>query len=434
MAWGWGDPPAQHNYAMVNYNKMCKCCDGTCSCCGKKPRSSRTLERIVSAHCTRLTKPSGNGKTVVNHATGLATGLSYTPAQIKTLYSMPVGLNGSGIKIAVIGAYINQYAARNLNEFSTKFNLPRTTDGAKWFNEWPMTGAVNDTPARQWNLEWDLDLQWAHAIAPNAELHAVYAKSSNMVDMLAGVSYAVNTLKANVISMSWGSTEIASESTNETTFKNLSTTANSGGLIFVASAGDTGAIVSYPSTSAYVLSIGGTSVNINSDSTRWIESAWSGTGGGISKYISKPAWQTNTNIAGNRSTPDISIFADPYTGAYVCTTSIAGSQYSTTSTVWVSMGGTSVGAPVFAGFMALVLQNRVNNKKSGLTNSVLETALYGLLAPGSANQYNACIYDIVNGSAKSTGATNRATNKYDKATGIGTIFNGSALIELLTNV
>ena len=173
---------------------MGKCCKEKCAC-GKPSGHHQYSQPAITPHYKRL-QTNASGKQVHKDGTNIATGLSYTPAQIRTLYGIPSILNGTGIKIAIIGANKNQYAARNLDEFSTKFNLPLTSAG--WFKEWPMTGVVNDTPAAGWNLEWDLDLQWSHAMAPNAQINAVYAKSASMTDLMAAVTYAVNTLKVNM--------------------------------------------------------------------------------------------------------------------------------------------------------------------------------------------------------------------------------------------
>jgi len=66
-----------------------------------------------------------------------------------------------------------------------------------------------------WALETTLDVEWAHAIAPGAKIAVVVAKSSSLADLLGAVDYAVSTLGAKQVSMSWGSAEFSSETSND---------------------------------------------------------------------------------------------------------------------------------------------------------------------------------------------------------------------------
>src|SRR5258706_13071289 len=88
------------------------------------------------------------------------------------------------------------------------------------------------------------------------------------------------------------------------------------GVTFVASSGDAGAGVSWPSTSAYVLSVGGTSLTLNS-SNNWLnEVGWPGSGGGISGQVLQPVFQEGlvTQSATFRTNPDGAYAGDPNTG------------------------------------------------------------------------------------------------------------------------
>src|SRR5215471_12037103 len=107
--------------------------------------------------------------------------------------------------------------------------------------------------------------------------------------------------------MSWGGGESSSEITNDSHFVQHN-------VVFTASSGDSGNGVEYPAASPYVLGVGGTTLHLNSDGSYSSETSWSGSGGGISSYEPRPAWQAPANPAGNRGVPDVAYDADPVTG------------------------------------------------------------------------------------------------------------------------
>ncbi len=113
--------------------------------------------------------------------------------------------------------------------------------------------------------------------------------------------------------MSWGGAEFSGESSYDSYF-----TAH-GGVTFVASSGDPGGIVEYPAASANVLAVGGTTLTLNSSGNYGSESGWSDSGGGISQYISQPAYQNGvvTQSTTMRTVPDVAFDADPASGVAV---------------------------------------------------------------------------------------------------------------------
>ena len=97
---------------------------------------------------------------------------------------------------------------------------------------------------------------------------------------------------ADIISMSWGSNKYSSElsSSLEAIFSSQSNSR----VTFIASLGDTGGVVSYPGCSPNVLCIGGSNLAINSSTNAYIaKAAWWGSGGGATKYVTAPLYQTN---------------------------------------------------------------------------------------------------------------------------------------------
>jgi subtilase family serine protease len=113
----------------------------------------------------------------------------------------------------------------------------------------------------------------------------------------------------------------------------------------VASAGDSGYGVSYPSASQYVTSAGGTSLTKSSGARGWSETVWSGTGSGCaSASEAKPTWQKDAGCK-HRTANDVAAVADPNTGVAVYDTYDQGG--------WLQVGGTSVSSPILASVFAL---------------------------------------------------------------------------------
>jgi subtilase family serine protease len=187
-----------------------------------------------------------------------------------------------------------------------------------------------------WALEESLDVQWAHAVAPGAKILLVEAKSASGSDLLSAVNYAKSQPGVVAVSMSWGGAEFSGESVYDSTFT---------GPAFFASSGDSGAGVSWPAVSVNVVGVGGTTLTISS--TTLTETAWSGSGGGVSVYEPKPAYQGALSPS-TRAVPDVSYDADPATGFPVYDS--VGYQG---VTGWIEVGGTSAGAPQWAAIYAI---------------------------------------------------------------------------------
>ena len=196
-------------------------------------------------------------------------------------------------------------------------------------------------------------MQWAHAIAPNAKILLVEAQSSYSSDLLPAISYAANRADVVAVSMSWGGSEFLGQNTFDSYF-----TSNHG-VAFFASTGDSGSGVIWPPTSPNVIAVGGTTLALNPDGTVASETAWSGSGGGISAYITEPQYQTTYGISGtngNRSVPDVSYNANPTSGYPIYDTTAYDNQ-----TGWFQVGGTSACAPQWAAIHSLGLTVSNNN-------------------------------------------------------------------------
>jgi hypothetical protein len=175
--------------------------------------------------------------------------------------------------------------------------------------------------------------------------------------------------------MSWG----GSESPNETAYDSTFTTpAGHQGVTFIAASGDSGSLsgAQWPASSPNVLSVGGTTLSIDSAGNNAGETAWYGSGGGYSLFEPEPAYQMSVQSSGARSTPDVAFDADPNTGVSVYFTAP-----STGRSTWEVVGGTSVGAPSWAGIMAIVDQGLATAGKGSLAGATQTLpALYKLPA------------------------------------------------------
>ena len=148
----------------------------------------------------------------------------------------------------------------------------------------------------------------------------------------------------------------------ESTMDNYFTTpAGHSGITFVASTGDAGQPAGYPAYSPNVVAVGGTTLNV-SGSNYVSETGWSKSGGGKSLYEAQPTYQKGvvTQSTTRRTTPDVSMDADPNTGVAVY------DSWDFPTSPWFQVGGTSLSAPMFAGLVAVADQGRTAAGLTGL--------------------------------------------------------------------
>lgn len=310
----------------------------------------------------------------------------YTPSQIRAAYGFTgVSQTGAGQTIAIVDAYGDSTLSSDLHAFDQQFGLAD-----------PKLTVVNETggtklPANNsgWDMEISLDVEWAHAIAPGANILLVEANSASLSDLLSAVNYARNAAGVSVVSMSWGASDFSGEAAYNSYF---TTPAGHTPVTFVASSGDSGAGASWPAIANNVLAVGGTTLKVNSNGTYASESAWSGSGGGYSSNESEASYLTTFQSSGKQSDPDVAYDADPNTGFYVRD---AGN--------WYDVGGTSAGAPQWSALIALANQGRAQVGKAALSNAdqtifSLSASDFHDITTGSNGAYKATVgYDVVTG-------------------------------------
>jgi subtilase family serine protease len=310
----------------------------------------------------------------------------YTPSQIRTAYGLGT-LSGAGSTVAVVDAFASPNAPKNLETFSRSFGLalpfglPSTGTCTVSAGPHPCLQVVSSAQKSDagWGTETDLDVQWAHAIAPQADILLVSTASDSLTSLIGGVRTAKSFHPA-AISMSWGGEEFATE-------PNYAPVFSGAGTAFVASSGDSGAGVSFPASAPGVIGVGGTQLHLNGVSGVASETAWTGSGGGLSEYFSRPTYQRYPT-KGGRVVPDVAYDADPSTG------------FAVYSAGWAEVGGTSAGAPQWAAILASIPVSSRN------------------ALPGSL--YGAPLQDITSGSNGVCGGICSAKPGFDAVTGLGT--------------
>ena len=363
-----------------------------------------------------------------------ATGSSpsyFTPSLLRKAYGADqvsfsgVTGDGSGQTIAIVDAYNAPTIRQDLTTFDNIYGLANPTltivgqNGSSTLPSNDPSGAGNS-----WAVETSLDVEWAHVMAPKANILLVLAKDPSD-NLYTAVDTARNWPGVTSVSMSWGSDEYYTDPSYNYHFL---TPSGHAGVTFFASSGDEGAysvtgsgakIPEYPAASPNVVSVGGTTLTTQSDGTYVSEAGWGhgttsysdgGGGGGISLYESQPTWQRGISSASTskRLVPDVSMDADPNSGVPVIDT------YDFGNSVY-RVGGTSLASPLWAGVMALVNQGRSKQGLSSMDGSTQTLpTIYSL---------KNSLHDVTtgnNGYAAGTG--------YDLVTGRGT-----PIVNLLVN-
>jgi subtilase family serine protease len=336
--------------------------------------------------------------------------VGYTPAQIRAAYGFDqvtltdahgaaVAATGAGQTIAIVDAYNDPNIAAEAATFSRQFGLPQfNVPGGPALKVTSQTGSVTALPPNDadWAIEIALDVEWAHAIAPGANILLVEANTGNFPDLLLAVNRAKVQAGVSVISMSWDGSEFPAETNWDSAFLPRRTNP---GETFVAASGDEGSPPEWPAVSPNVLSVGGTSLNLNGNAYS-SETAWSGSTGGVATFESEPLYQSRVQSTGLRANPDVAFNSDPNTGMAVYIAAQAGSPAG-----WIQIGGTSGAAPQWAALLVIANQGRALKALAPLNGA--QSALYNLPATD--------FHDITTGNNGGYGAG----PGYDGVTGLG---------------
>ncbi len=278
----------------------------------------------------------------------------------------------------------------DLASFDSMYGLPSTTVNY-------IGSGASSCPSGQgssgWGVETDLDIQWAHAMAPGATLYVCLDTSNPAIcDQTFVTDHSADNIEFG--SNSWGG-----GSADHSVWQS----AVAAGMTLLASAGDSCSQVSYPAAEPDGIGVGGTTItpsgnNFGSE-TAWSCSGGSGTGGGCDTADAPPSYQIGMTgypgvcATGDRGVPDVAMDANPTTGVDIVTGGST-AQY----------GGTSLACPMWAASLDLIYQS------SGATGFAGPT-IYSL-AKGS--NYNSLFHDITSGSNGYA-----TTVGWDPVTGVG---------------
>ncbi len=374
----------------------------------------------------------------------------YGPDAIRKAYGLKElikrGINGKGQTIVIIDAFGSPTAEADLAQFDSVFGIPAPPS----FTQIHMPGSTpfdyTDDNQLGWAEEVSLDVQWAHAIAPGAKIVLVAAVDNSDAAILDAQNYAISHRLGFIISESFGESEYAllqdpegiqSLSDNEKSYRQ----ARRQHISVLVSAGDDGASATdendnllpfpapdYPASSPNVTTIGGTNLyfgtplHADPNGSYQKEVVWNdgfgAGGGGISRTFALPDYQRDAlsravkkSLNGFRGYPDVAYNAGVQGGVIVYL-GFLDQAFGPGNNGFYIFGGTSAGAPQWAGITALA------NQLGGEPMGFLNTRLYDL---GEIRALTFLMHDITEGDNSFNGITGfAATPGWDLATGWGT--------------
>jgi subtilase family serine protease len=402
---------------------------------------------------TNVFSTDGNGSlpiatfkgNILNAESTTSLGCAYTPPEIQTAYNLTglyaEGFDGTGQTIGIIDWCGSLTIQSDANAFSAEFGLPPLTSSNFAINYIPapsLCASYEDT-------EVNIDVEWAHAVAPGANINLIIATSDTFQDVDEAEFTAISYGMANVISGSYGNPEPFTPQNIMQTENLISEIAAMSGISTNFSAGDDGDFsndgvaqdgvaqtVSSPADSPWATAVGGITLALNPDNSIAWQAGWgnnislvaiqgfvsdppyegaegfyAGGGGGASDCstynlnsstfqitclggFAKPSYQSK--LPGKyRQMPDISWVADPFTGVAILV-SVPGQS---PEQVWQVWGGTSVAAPMFSALWAIANQEAGSplGQAAPYMYSLPSDAIYDIVPVGSKTNITATVVD-----------------------------------------
>lgn len=391
------------------------------ACLGNPPKSAPPVNSVPSP--TSVTNCPAQLRAVV---------MCQTPYSLRLAYGMQSliarGLTGKGQTVVDIVSFGSPTLQHDMDTFNHQFGLPPITLQIKSpIGSVPFDATNSDMVG--WAEETTLDVEIIHAMAPGAGIVVLTSPvdetegTIGLPEFLKLEQYAVNYKLGQIFSQSY----VASETTladqagrdlvaSYTSFYEQITTKQ--GWTIVNGSGDHGAtdysnvaattfsatpIVNFPADEPWVTAVGGTTLEHASPTVN--ETAWSGSGGGVSKFFSQPDFQSTlptsvrAQLKGQRGIPDVSADANPSTAMAIY---FRGQ--------WQQIGGTSAATPTWAGIIA------VADQMAGHPLGFINPALYQIANSAKAAQD---FRDITSGdnSFSQSGADPVDVQGYTAATG-----------------
>jgi subtilase family serine protease len=367
--------------------------------------------------------------------TSSLTGCGYTPADIQAAYGLTAlyskGLDGTGQTIIIIDWCGSPTITGDANAFSKKYGLPPLTSSNFSIVDYPGTSSCASP-----DPEINIDVEWAHAVAPGANILLLVPPSAEFSDINASWLYIIENGVGTIVSNSYGSEEIYTPASILELQNYILEVAAASGIGFNFSSGDDGddtfdepqyfpPSVSAPADSPYATAIGGISLSLSPTKAIDWQAAWGtnvtlisdagfvpvpadnfgpngGSGGGNSVLFKKPSYQSALKGGGYRHVPDISWLADPYTGGVIAISE----PFQSPSLIYTVYGGTSLACPMFSALWAIASQ--AAGADLGLAAPTLYAAPAGVITDivpvGSSNNVTA-VYQTATGTSKENAAS-----------------------------
>ncbi len=415
---------------------------------------------------------------------------------------LAAGHQGQGQTIIIVDAFGSETMRHDLRIFNKAFNLPHMCGeegmlagckpGTPTFSEFqqgntstnplPGSNSTGQENRAAWAIEVALDVEWAHSMAPMANILLVTTPTAETLgvqgfpDFFKAEEDVINAHGGSVISQSFASAE---EAFNQGTaallnLRSAFEAARANNVTVFASSGDTGTAnilktpvktptlipfptVQWPASDPLVTGVGGTYECTNAaaglqgipapgtvvDSTSppgacranpgVREVGWIGSGGGFSHVFARPAFQDtlpagSTAIRSMRGVPDIALQASSRTGVLIYITN-PGYSTNVKDTGWYVIGGTSSSSPQWAGLIAVA-----NELNGGKQLGYINPALYAIASDNT--KYAADFYDVTTGNNQTVATIQGypATTGWDPVTGLGTPNAANLLPDLIAYV
>jgi kumamolisin len=366
--------------------------------------------------------------------------VTYSPDDLARMYDLrPLWrqhTEGQGQTIAIVAH--SDYRSADIGVFDSRFHIPSRPQRVA-----VPTGEQIGAPLSDDQQETDMDVEVVQGIAPRAHV-LVYESPNTESGITALWNEIVSQRRAQIITTTWGASEHAYTAQVRDAIHQALQEAAAQGQSVVAASGDNGAFdgasdpggdpyalaVDYPASDPLATAVGGTRLQQSKSKAYGGERVWSdasnasepvGSGGGLSTLFQRPDWQTGPGVQnsfsnGMRQVPDVAGDADSTTGYAIYTV-----DPDTLKPTWLSGGGTSASAPLWAGFLALT--NQALRRPMGF----FDPTLYALARiPSLAH---ASLHDVTHG----TNLYYPATRGWDFATGWGSL-DAEVLLNGLTTL
>ncbi|MFY9988892.1 MAG: protease pro-enzyme activation domain-containing protein [Chthoniobacterales bacterium] len=367
------------------------------------------------------------GKEETNTPGGSGPGGAYNAADLHTAYFIPTSFGGTVPQTVAVFEQ-GGFAKSDVTKYLETNHLPPVPAVLRGVNGY--RGGINDPNVE---LEAVLDIDMVIGMNPAVQKVLVYedGKDPFAVALLDALKDVADDNLVQTLSISYGTDEVIQGKRQVEAEGQVFVQLAAEGITVLVSAGDDGAYgrsaqglnASDPGAQPLVTSVGGTTLYTAPHAVYQGEEVWNllgigdgATGGGVSKYWLLPSWQPakvmtkNGGSATHRNFPDVAAVADPLTGVAVYSSLFGG---------WQEIGGTSVSAPLWAGFLSSLNSSRetVGLGKIGFFNPFF----YKIARVNQANMLND-ILDGTNGNAELNHIPGyNAGPGYDDCSGWGTM-------------